>query len=60
MSTSPTEPPEERPVQTEDVPVEEGVEEADAARQVEEDPEELANYTDPEADKSAGPAGEHD
>jgi hypothetical protein len=60
MSTTPQEPPEERPVEVEDLPDEENVEEADVARQVDEDPEALANYTDPEADEASGPSGEHD
>jgi hypothetical protein len=51
MSTSPEEP-EERPVQTEGVPPEEDVDEAEAARQVDEDPEDLANYTDSEEEKA--------
>ncbi len=51
MST-PTEEPEERPVQAEGVPPEEDVDEAQAARQVDEDPEGLANYTDSDEEKA--------
>jgi hypothetical protein len=51
MSTS-SEEPEERPVQAEGVPPEEGVDEAEVARQVDEDPEDLANYTDSGAEKA--------
>jgi hypothetical protein len=51
MST-PSEEPEERPVQVEGVPPEEDVDEAEVARQVEEDPEGLANYTDSEEEKA--------
>jgi hypothetical protein len=51
MST-PTEEPEERPVQAEGVPPEEDVDEAEAARQVDEDPEGLANYTDSDEEKA--------
>jgi hypothetical protein len=46
MTTTPEEP-EERPVQAEGVPAEEDVDEAEVARQVDEDPEELENYTEP-------------
>jgi hypothetical protein len=59
MSTTPQEPPEDRPLESEDLPGEENVAETDVARQVDEDPEELANYNDPEAEE-AGPAAEHD
>jgi hypothetical protein len=59
MTTTPQEQPEDRPVQAEDLPAEEDVEEADVARQVDEDPEELANYPDAESGE-AGPSGEHD
>jgi hypothetical protein len=58
MSTTPQEPPEDRPVQAVNLPAEEDVEEADVDRQVD-DPEEVANFTDPEPEQS-GPAGEHD
>jgi len=51
MSTS-AEEPEERPVQAEGVPPEEGVDEAEVARQVDEDPEDLASYTDSEEEKA--------
>lgn len=51
MST-PAEEPEERPVQAEGVPPEEGVDAADAARQVDEDPQGLANYTDSDDEKA--------
>jgi hypothetical protein len=66
MSTSSGERPEDRPVEAEGVPSEEGVDEADVARQVDEDPEELANYTDSEDEKAArgnvdaDPAGNND
>jgi len=48
MSTTP----EERPEEAEGVPAQEDVDAADAARQVDEDPEELANYADSEAEKA--------
>jgi hypothetical protein len=51
MSTA-AEKPEERPVQAEGVPPEEGVDEAEVARQVDEDPEDLANYTDSDEEKA--------
>lgn len=51
MST-PAEEPEERPVQAEGVPPEEDVDAADAARQVDEDPQGLANYTDSDDEKA--------
>jgi hypothetical protein len=35
------------------MPAEEGLDEAQAARQVDEDPEDLANYTDSEKEKAA-------
>ncbi len=63
MSTSPDEA-QERPVQAEGVPPEEDLDEAEVARQVDEDPEDLANYTDPEDEKAdsgnvaADPSGE--
>ena len=59
MSTSPHEPPEDRPVRTEGVPAEEGVEEADVAARKDEDPEAMANRPEAEAEE-AGPASEHD
>jgi hypothetical protein len=64
MST-PSEEPEERPVEAEGVPPEEDVDEAEAARQVDEDPEELANYTESDEEKAksgnvdADPSGDH-
>lgn len=51
MSTA-SEEPEEGPVQTEGVPPRGGVDEAEAARQVEEDPEGLANHTDSDEEKA--------
>ncbi|MFL6001495.1 MAG: hypothetical protein ACJ72P_01690 [Nocardioides sp.] len=53
-------------MEAEGVPSEENVDEADVARQVDEDPEELANYTDSEDEKAesgnvdADPAGPND
>lgn len=64
MSASPGERPEDRPVQAEGVPAEEGLDEAESARQVDEDPDALANYTDSEQEKAesgnvdAEPSGE--
>jgi hypothetical protein len=64
MSTSPEEPA-ERPVQAEGVPPEEDLDEAEVARQVDEDPDDLANYTASEAEKAdsgnvdADPSGDH-
>ena len=53
MSTSSREP-DERPVHAEGVPPEEDVDEAEVARQVDEDPEDLANYTDSGEEKTDG------
>lgn len=58
MSTSPEEPPEDRPVQTEGVPAEEDIEEADVAAQKDDDPEAVANYTEAKSEE-AGPASKH-
>jgi hypothetical protein len=52
MSTSPEEAPEERPVQAGGVPAEEDVDTAEIAQQVDDDPEDLANYTDSEEEKA--------
>jgi hypothetical protein len=52
MSTTSEERPEDRPVEAEGVPSAEDVDEADVARQVDEDPDELANYTDSEDEKA--------
>jgi hypothetical protein len=66
MSTSSEERPEDRPVEAGGVPSEEDVDEADVARQVHEDPEELANYTDSDDEKAesgnvdADPASRND
>lgn len=52
MSSSSEERPADRPVHAEGVPPEEAVDAAEAARQVDENPEDLANYTDSEEEKA--------
>lgn len=47
-----TETPEHRPFDIDrDVPDEEAVSEHDAAKQIDQDPEELPNFTDPDAER---------
>ena len=54
MTVTP-QPPEDRPVEVEGVPAEEGVSTADAAERVDKDPEEQLNATDPARDENERP-----
>ena len=45
-------PEEERPIELEDVPDEEGISVADAAERIDKDPEEQKNFTDPEPNEN--------